>query len=180
MAHFAQIDENNIVTNVITISNDDIIDATGKENETIGIEICKKIFGENTKWIQTSYNSSFRKNYAIVGETYDIVRDAFRETKPFFASWILNETTCKWEAPVNLPEDSKNKLYEWNESTLSWIDKTPTKPSSFPSFIFDSMKEKWIPPIPYPTDGKDYRWNEKNISWVAITPILDGTAPKVI
>lgn len=112
MAHFAQIDENNIVTQVLVIEQD-VID-TGA-------------FGDPSKWIQTSYNTvggyhklggiPLRKNYAGIGFTYDPVRDAFIPPKPF-NSWTLNETKCIWEAPVEMPSDGG--VYSWNEDTLSW------------------------------------------------------------
>jgi hypothetical protein len=113
MSHFAQIDENNIVTQVIVIEQD-VVD-TG-------------LFGNPASWIQTSYNTHggvhqlggtpLRKNYAGPGYTYDSTRDAFIPPKPF-NSWTLNEDTCLWQAPVSMPSDSKS--YLWNEDTLSWV-----------------------------------------------------------
>ena len=101
MAHFAKIN-NNTVTQVIVAEKDFI--NSGK-------------VGDEFLWVQTSYNGNFRKNYAGVGYTYDKDRDAFIPKKPF-ASWILNEETCQWEAPSAIPDDGKK--YEWNESTTSW------------------------------------------------------------
>jgi len=117
MAHFAQLDENNIVTHVIVVGNDDIKDNEGNENEEIGIAFCKNLLGLNTIWKQTSYNANIRKNYAGIGYTYDETRDAFIPPKPL-DSWILNETTCRWEAPIPYPVDGKR--YTWNENELSW------------------------------------------------------------
>ena len=116
MSHFAQIDGNNIVTQVIVIEQD-VVD-TG-------------LFGDPNSWIQTSYNTSggihllggtpLRKNYAGIGYTYDSTRDAFIPPKPF-NSWTLNETTCLYEAPILMPDDGK--MYRWDEETTSWIEIT--------------------------------------------------------
>jgi hypothetical protein len=117
MAHFAQT-ENNIVTNVIVVSNQDILDENGQESEQKGINFCSHLLGGT--WKQTSYNGTIRKNYAGVGYTYDESRDAFIAPKPF-ASWVLDETTCKWKAPVDMPSDaSMDNGYIWNEETLTW------------------------------------------------------------
>jgi hypothetical protein len=114
MSHFAQIDGNNIVTQVIVIEQDVV--NTG-------------LFGDPNSWIQTSYNTSggvhtqggtpLRKNYAGIGYTYDSTRDAFIPPKPF-NSWILNEDTCLYEAPTPMPTD--DKIYNWDEETTSWIE----------------------------------------------------------
>ena len=110
MAHFAQI-ENGIVTQVI-VAEQDVIDSG--------------LFG--TGWVQTSYNTHggqhpegrpLRKNYAGVGYTYDVARDAFISPQPY-ASWVLNETTCLWEAPT--PEPTDGKQYSWNEEQLAWVE----------------------------------------------------------
>jgi hypothetical protein len=100
MAHFAQLDTNNIVTKVIVIDNKDIIDPeTGKENEQLGINLCRKLLGDDTNWKQTSYNGSFRKNYAGEGYVWDEGRKAFISQQPY-PSWVLDETTCLWQPPV--------------------------------------------------------------------------------
>lgn len=114
MAHFAQIDENNIVTRVLVI-----------DQETINTGL----FGDPQTFIQTSYNTQagvhrlggtpLRKNYAGIGYTYDRERDAFIPPKPF-ASWILNEETCCWDSPIPIPNDGK--IYTWDENTVSWKD----------------------------------------------------------
>lgn len=114
MAHFAKIDENNIVLEVIVVNNDNLIE-NGIELESKGIEFCQSLFGGN--WKQTSYNGNFRKNYAGIGYIYDAERDAFIEPKPF-NSWILNEETCKWESPSPMPND--NSFYVWNEDNQTW------------------------------------------------------------
>lgn len=119
MAHFAQLDEANIVTQVIVVNNETIENLPFPESEPIGISFCQSLFGSNTKWKQTSYNASFRKNYAGIGFTYDGTHDAFIAPKPF-NSWQLNTTTCQWEAPTPMPETGGP--YRWNEETLSWLD----------------------------------------------------------
>ena len=114
MSHFAQIDDNNQVIQVI-VAEQDFIDSGA--------------VGDPSKWIQTSYNTlagehrlggtPLRKNYAGIGYTYDAERDAFVPPKPF-ASWVLNENTCLWDAPVAMPEDGKR--YVWDEETQNWTE----------------------------------------------------------
>ena len=117
MAHFAKLDENNIVTQGIVVANSDTADANGVEKESIGIAFCEHLFGG--RWKQTSYNAKFRKNYAGIGFTYREDIDAFIQPQPY-PSWILNTETGKWEAPVPYPTDGKN--YRWDEPTLSWLE----------------------------------------------------------
>lgn len=116
MAYFAKLDENNVVTQVIAIANSDTADASGVEKEYIGAAFCERLFGGT--WKQTSYNNNIRKNYAGAGFIYHADIDAFVPPKPF-ASWLLNEQTAQWEAPVAMPND--NNDYEWNEDSQSWI-----------------------------------------------------------
>jgi hypothetical protein len=106
MSHFAKIDSNNIVTNVI-VAEQDFINSGA--------------VGDSFLWVQTSYNGNFRKNYAGIGFTYDSTRDAFIEPQPY-PSWTLNEDTCQWESPVPYPTDDKR--YEWDEETTNWIEVT--------------------------------------------------------
>ena len=123
MAHFAQLDENNVVTQVIVAGNQDTSDASGVEKEYIGAAFCEKLFGGT--WKQTSYNGTIRKNYAGIGYTYNADIDAFVPPKPF-ASWLLNEETAQWEAPTPMPEDvgtgEPPKMYSWDEATTSWVE----------------------------------------------------------
>lgn len=121
MAHFAKIDENNVVLEVIVVHNNELIDETGNENESKGIAFCKSLFGWTTNWVQTSYNGNFRKNYAGIGYTYDAARDAFIPPQPF-PSWVLNDDNCRWEAPTPMPNDGK--FYRWDEATTSWVEVT--------------------------------------------------------
>lgn len=115
MAHFAQLNDNNIVEQVIVVHNNELLDESGVESEQKGIDFCANLFGG--RWIQTSYNNSIRKNYAGQGYLYDPVRDAFIAPKPH-ASWVLDEQTCRWQAPIEYPSDGK--LYTWNEEALTW------------------------------------------------------------
>lgn len=115
MAHFAELDSNNVVLRVIVIDTKDNSDANGVEKEHIGAAFCEKLFGGT--WKQTSYNNNIRKRYAGVGYTYDETLDAFIMPKPF-PSWSLNETTTDWEAPTPMPTDGKH--YFWDENDKSW------------------------------------------------------------
>lgn len=120
MAHFAQLDENGLVLQVIVVHNNELLDESGQESEAKGIAFCQQLLGHG-RWVQTSYNGSFRKNFAGIGHTYDSQRDAFVAPRPY-ASWSLNENTCRWEPPVPYPSDGKH--YTWNEATVSWIEVT--------------------------------------------------------
>ena len=95
MAHFAQLDDNNLVTQVIVVANEELLD-NGIESEFKGIEFCQLLLNGN--WRQTSYNGIIRKNFAGIGYIYDPIRDAFIAPKPEIGEWILNEDTCKWES----------------------------------------------------------------------------------
>jgi len=117
MAHFAQLNEENLVTQVIVVANQDTADKDGVENEAIGIEFCTNLLGG--KWVQTSYNARIRKNYAGIGYKYDATLDAFIPPQPF-ASWTLNNETAQWEAPTPYPTDDKR--YTWDEATTSWVE----------------------------------------------------------
>ena len=120
MAHFAQLDENNVVTQVIVVANDELL-LDGVENETKGIMFCKSLLGDDTRWVQTSYNGNIRKNYAGIGYTYDPVADHFFAPQPY-PSWTKNSSTYLWEAPTPMPIDDKH--YTWDEPTTSWIEVT--------------------------------------------------------
>ena len=120
MASFAKIGLNNKVIEVLSVHNDVLKDADGIEQENIGIDFLTKLTGYPV-WKQTSYNNNIRKNHAGIGYTYDEDRDAFIPKKPY-NSWILNEDTCLWEAPVAKPtaELEANQYYSWNESITNW------------------------------------------------------------
>ena len=129
MAHFAKLGTENIVLQIVVLSNNAILDEDGKESEQIGMDFLNNLYKTNDVWKQTSYNTfggvhkldgtPLRKNYAGKGYTYDETRDAFIAPKPY-SSWTLNEDTCNWEAPVAYPDDGKR--YNWNEETTSWVE----------------------------------------------------------
>ena len=121
MAHFAKLNEENIVTKVVVVVNEVIQDENNNEVESLGVDFLNDLYGTNDVWLQTSYNGSFRKNYAGVGYTYDYDKDAFISPKRF-DSWILNEDTCRWESPTPYPSD--DKIYTWNEDILNWEEIT--------------------------------------------------------
>ena len=117
MAHFAEINDNNIVTRVIVVHNKEIT-VDSQELEFKGIDFCEGLFGHRN-WVQTSYNGNIRYNFAGVGYTWDKDNDAFYAPQPF-ASWSLDENFI-WQAPVPYPEDaSPEKIYEWDEDNLTW------------------------------------------------------------
>jgi hypothetical protein len=118
MAHFAKLDENNVVLEVHVIHNNELLDENGIEQEQKGIDFLISWSNGYLAWKQTSYNGTFRKNYAGIGYTYDPQRDAFIPPKPF-PSWTLNEDTCLWEPPVPYPTDGN--LYQWDESMTNWV-----------------------------------------------------------
>ena len=123
MAHFAKINESNIVTQVVVVNDSD------GNNDTDGQNFLNNLFKTTHTWKKTSYNTygnthrlggtPYRKNFASIGFTYDSSRDAFIEPKPY-NSWTLNETTCLWESPVAYPSDGKS--YEWDESNRQWVE----------------------------------------------------------
>lgn len=130
MAHFAELDENNIVTNVIVVHNNELIDENGNESEQKGITFCQSIYGANTKWIQTSYNGNFRFRFAGIGMLYDLDRGLFRNLNAPASnpSFVLDDNG-NWIPPIPYPTDAivnneepeKTKKYYWNEETMSWI-----------------------------------------------------------
>ena len=139
MAHFAQLDENNIVTQVIVVSNDDCSDANGTESESIGVAFCQKLLGANTNWKQTSYNGNMRVRYAGIGYSYNESLDAFVPAQPY-ASWTLNNSTADWDAPITEPTLTDDQIaagsyYTWDEDayqadtsdpkTAGWVLNTP-------------------------------------------------------
>jgi len=132
MASFAKLNPENIVITVESVVNEVLKDSNGVEQENIGVQFLRTLYNEpNAIWKQTSYNTNggvhslggtpFRKNHAGIGYTYDSNRDAFIPQKPY-NSWILNETTCNWEAPIPYPNDGQK--YTWNEENQSWTLQT--------------------------------------------------------
>jgi len=115
MAHFAEIDQDNIVLRVIAVNDSDCL-KDGVEDEATGVAFCENLLGG--RWVQTSYNSRIRKHYAGIGYTYDPELDAFYRQQPY-PSWSL-DSDCNWRAPVPRPDDGKD--YKWDEDTLEWIE----------------------------------------------------------
>ena len=131
MAHFAELDENNIVLRIVRVENA-ILDNNGVEDESKGVEFLNNLLGEST-WKQTSWMHNFRKNYARIGDSYDPSKDAFIPKKEY-DSWVLNETTCRYEAPVAHP--TNGKVCEWDEENQQWINCvdpviSPNMPNNF-------------------------------------------------
>ncbi len=121
MAHFAEINADNIVQRVIVVDNNDCKDAEGNESEAVGAAFCNTLLGGI--WKQTSYNGNFKKNYAGIGYTFDEGRDAFIPPKPY-SKWILNEDTCNWEAPIEMPVE-EGKFFTWNDNKGEWEEVVP-------------------------------------------------------
>lgn len=115
MAHFAELNESNVVVRVIAVSNAELLDG-GVESEAKGVAFLAALYGHG-RWRQTSYNGRIRKNYAGVGFTYDATRDAFIAPQPF-PSWTLNESTARWEPPV--PRPTGQQRYRWDEAAQAW------------------------------------------------------------
>ena len=147
MAHFAQLDSNNVVTQVIVVSNDDTSDSNGVETESIGVAFCQKLLGAETNWKQTSYNGNMRGNYAGIGYTYmsNVATlgvgstDVFMPEQPY-ASWTISTSAAQWEAPITQPTLTDEQIaarsyYTWDESayqadtsdpkTAGWTLTTP-------------------------------------------------------
>jgi hypothetical protein len=118
VAHFVQLNETNIVTQVVVVNNNDVGNLEFPTSEPLGQNFLAIFYGDNFVWRQTSYSGSFRKNFAGIGYFYDEKRDAFIAPQPFIG-WILNEDTCKWAPPVPYPNDGN--LYIWDEATQSWV-----------------------------------------------------------
>lgn len=143
MAHFAKLDENNIVTQVVVVNNDVLLKSDGTESEYKGKVFLNGLFGSAT-WVQTSFNGNFRKQHAGIGYIYDQTNDVFIQPQPY-SSWILDEN-FDWQSPVPYPTDKK--FYLWNDELVQW------------DVVID---------VPYPDDGQPYRWNEETQTWDLIT-----------
>ena len=115
MAHFAELDDNNKVIRVIVVNNSDILDSSGNESEEIGVQFCINLLGG--RWVQTSYNRNFRKNFAGIGMNYNESKDAFIPDKPF-PSWVFHEELGIWIPPVEKPISDES--YIWNENVKNW------------------------------------------------------------
>ncbi len=165
MAHFAEVDESNIVLRIVVLSNTEIADgrfASG-ESEQKGIDFLNNLFPDSKTWVQTSYNENFRGKYARIGGTYDKDLDKFIPIKPF-DSWVWNDSENNWDAPVQ-PQPVGQI---WNEEKGEW--EIPEKPSDVPpSWEWDSTNGGWIPPdgigVPEFEEGKIKEWDEENRQW---------------
>ena len=137
MASFAKIGLNNKVIEVLSVHNNELLDANEVEQEVNGIDFLTKLTGWAI-WKQTSYNGNIRKNFAGIGHTYDEDRDAFISPKPTqYPSWVLNETTCQWEPPIEKPSgETPENRYIWNEENQTWDQK---------SFTFNEETKQWDP-----------------------------------
>jgi hypothetical protein len=129
MAHFAELDDTNIVKQVIVVHNNELLDENENESEQKGIDFCVVHYGGN--WVQTSYNGNIRKRYAGVGFLYDPILNAFITPNPY-PSWVLNTDTCDWEAPTPYPTNGKE--YSWNEKHLCWVEEP----------VFPEPNEDWV------------------------------------
>ena len=121
MAHFAKLDQNNLVLEINVVANDAINNLDFPASEPVGVLFLTKWSGGYPLWKQTSYNATFRKNFAGIGYTYDQNIDAFIPPKPY-PSWLLNTNTAQWEPPIPYPNDGKK--YYWDEETKSWVEIT--------------------------------------------------------
>lgn len=119
MAHFAELGLGNVVQRVIVVNNIELIDDNNEESEAKGVAFCQNLLGG--RWVQTSYNATFRKNFAAKGFVYDASRDAFIPPKPY-KSWVLDEQTCRWFAPIEMPEyNPETQLIHWDEESQQWV-----------------------------------------------------------
>jgi hypothetical protein len=120
MAHYAELDEHDVVLRVLVVRNEDEQDEHGDDSEEKGIAYLQSIFGANTRWMRTSYHGNIRKRFASSGMTYHSDIDAFALPQPY-KSWTLNKATAEWEAPIPKPVPKNFEFYVWDEATLSWV-----------------------------------------------------------
>ena len=135
MAHFAELDQDNLITQVIVVNNDVIGNLPFPESEPVGVAFCQSLFGPDTRWVQTSYTASFRYNYAGIGFLFDQTpapNGAFIAPKPY-PSWLLNTLTYQWQAPVPYPQDGNE--YRWDEETQTWVLSWSNAPSEGPTVL---------------------------------------------
>lgn len=150
MAHFAQLDQNNIVMSVVVINNATIENMQFPQSEPVGVEFCKSLYGQDSAWVQTSYSASFRKNYAGIGYLFDSSVQPYGAFIPpaLYPSWVLDTATYQWSAPVPYPNDGE--LYEWSEATLSWVLVEPQPvPEPIEPFVENSADILYTEPTDY-------------------------------
>ena len=121
MAHFAELDENDIVLRIVVVANEDTA-VDGVEDEAVGVAFCHSLFGPDTRWAQTSYNNNMRARYAGIGFRFDRQSDVFIAPQPF-ESWTLDPVSYAWVSPVPRPDG--DAMYVWDEANLSWIEMPP-------------------------------------------------------
>jgi hypothetical protein len=132
MAYFAQLDNNNVVVQVVVVVNDVLKDELGVEQEQLGIDFCKQLYGQDTTWVQTSFNGNIRGHFAGVGFVYDATRDAFIPPKPVEnPSWILSEQLV-WEPPIPYPSNTDGKRYDWDETAQAYVENTTPLETALP------------------------------------------------
>ena len=187
MGHFAKLNNNNEVIDIVAVDNNDLM-IDGIENEEIGINFLTSIFN-HTNWKQTSYNTrggihylpnsttpsstqkkAVRWTYAGIGMIYEPLRDIFIHKKPY-PSWYLNEETYTWQSPIARPnkdfiptEYKAYNHYIWNEDVMDWELIKPFR-SWLPIVLPGVSYYYYISPVPYPNDGASYRWNEDILNW---------------
>lgn len=158
MAHFAELDEDDIVIRVLVVRNEDILDEQGEESEEAGIAHLLSILPESGPWVQTSYNDNFRVRYAGIGMRYYRDHDGFGEPGPpeDFPSWVLDEQSLTYVPPQPMPVEPAPDahLWAWDEPTTSWVAQE-------------------IPP-PEPLDGHEWTWSSQ-FGWVPV-PLEDADA----
>lgn len=147
MAHFAQLDENNVVINVVKVADHVLLDENGNENEELGINYLKGIMG-GYKWVQTSYNNRIRKTYASIGGTYNEQHDVFL-FKKMYDSWVFDENELDWVSPVPKPDSIPGYILKWDEENIQWkyeeyVEEIPPAP------IPDPTPEPTPDPTPAP------------------------------
>lgn len=119
MAHFAKIDDQKNVLEIVVVNNDDVGNLPFPESEPVGIAFCKSVFGDDTDWLQTSYNGNFRRQYAQVGGFYYPQQNVFVGVKPY-ASWVFNDQSANWESPIPMPTVPPNYVAVWDEENIEW------------------------------------------------------------
>lgn len=166
MAHFAELDKNNVVLRVIVFSNEALENKSFPDSEAHALAYLHQMYGEDTAWKQTSYNKNFRKNFAGIGHVYYSQEDVFMPPSPF-PSWVADFTKGIWVPPIPKPDC---KRYKWNEESKNW-DYVPPPQSPFPSWKLGPC-DIWQAPVPMPTDklelGKAYAWQEDAQRWDTI------------
>lgn len=160
MAHFAELDENNIVQRVVVVADFDTADEDGVEDEAIGIAFLDTLLPGSGTWIQTSYNDRIRGHFAGMGWTYWPEKDIFYLEPAPYPSWVVNESSGEWEPPASAGPCPSG--HYWDEDTVSWA---PIE-SPFPSWIW--VEPNWRPPSDPPDYDNHYEWDEDTLSWVDV------------